>query len=304
MLVSPLVRAVRTAELAGLGPFELDADLMEWDYGAYEGLTTVQIREMAPGWSVFTQPCPGGETHEDVAARCDRVLARLDGESADHAVLVAHGHLLRALTARWLRPRGRRRRDAPARHGGDVRARVRERCALGAPLERGQPDRGATAVSPGVIRPIRADDVDELYAMLCELAEYERSLHEVRSTADDFRVALFGPSPTSSATSSSTTGPGRLRRLVRQLLDVGRPARHLPRGPVRPPAPARPGSARRCSRPSPRSASSAADARLEWWVLDWNEPSIGFYRSIGAQSMDEWTVNRLTDEPLRRMGGG
>ena len=45
-------------------------------------------------------------------------------------------------------------------------------------------------------------------------------------------------------------------------------------------------------------------ARLEWWVLDWNEPAISFYRSIGALSMDEWTVNRLTDEPLRRMGGG
>ena len=123
VLVSPLVRAVRTAELAGLGPFELDADLVEWDYGAYEGLTTAQIRELAPGWSVFTQPCPGGETHEDVAARCDRVLARLAGAGAELAVLVAHGHLLRALAARWL--------DRPVADGAMLRLGTAATCVLG-----------------------------------------------------------------------------------------------------------------------------------------------------------------------------
>jgi probable phosphoglycerate mutase len=102
VLVSPLMRAVRTAELAGLGPFELDADLMEWDYGVYEGLTTAQIRAVAPEWSVFTQPCPGGETQQDVEARCDRIVARLTRGTAELAVLVAHGHLLRALAVRWL----------------------------------------------------------------------------------------------------------------------------------------------------------------------------------------------------------
>ncbi len=102
VLVSPLVRAVRTAELAGLAPFELDADLVEWDYGSYEGLTTAQIREQAPGWSVFTQPCPGGETHDQVAARCDRVLERVTGGGTELVVLVAHGHLLRSLAARWV----------------------------------------------------------------------------------------------------------------------------------------------------------------------------------------------------------
>jgi len=100
--VSPLVRAVRTAELAGLAPFELDADLAEWDYGDYEGLTTAQIRERVAGWSVFTDPCPGGETAQQVAERCDRALARVQERAAGLSVLVAHGHLLRSLAARWL----------------------------------------------------------------------------------------------------------------------------------------------------------------------------------------------------------
>ncbi len=123
VLVSPLVRAVRSAELARLGPFELDADLMEWDYGVYEGLTTAQIREAAPGWSVFTQPCPGGETQDDVAVRCDRVLARLESADAELAVLVAHGHLLRALAARWL---GR-----PVVDGSMLRLGTAALCVLG-----------------------------------------------------------------------------------------------------------------------------------------------------------------------------
>jgi len=102
VLVSPLSRAVHTAELAGLAPFELDPDLMEWDYGAYEGLTTAEIRERVPGWSVFTHPCPDGETRAEVSARCDRVLTRVADGGTDLAVLVAHGHLLRSLAARWL----------------------------------------------------------------------------------------------------------------------------------------------------------------------------------------------------------
>ena len=103
VLVSPLVRAVRTAELARLAPFELDSDLAEWDYGAYEGLTTEQIREHVPGWSVFTHPCPGGETQQEVASRCDRVLERLVGTGPGELhVVVSHGHLLRSLAARWL----------------------------------------------------------------------------------------------------------------------------------------------------------------------------------------------------------
>ena len=104
VLCSPLQRAWRTAELAGLVPYALDDDLVEWDYGAYEGLTTPQIRAEVPGWTVFTAPSPGGETAEDVAIRCDRVLARIEQRSDPTAtmVVVAHSHLLRSLTARWL----------------------------------------------------------------------------------------------------------------------------------------------------------------------------------------------------------
>ena len=103
VLVSPLVRARRTAELAGLEPFELDDDLVEWDYGTYEGMTTAQIRSKAPGWTVFTQPCPGGESAEQVSARCDRVLGRLSAlDPSTTVILVAHSHLLRSLAARWL----------------------------------------------------------------------------------------------------------------------------------------------------------------------------------------------------------
>jgi broad specificity phosphatase PhoE len=102
VLTSPLRRARQTCELAGLGArAEVDADLTEWDYGEYEGLTTPQIRERQPDWSLWRDGCPGGERAEQVAARVDRVLARL--RAADGATIVfAHGHLLRVLAARWL----------------------------------------------------------------------------------------------------------------------------------------------------------------------------------------------------------
>jgi probable phosphoglycerate mutase len=102
VLVSPLRRARETVELAGLGGrAEVDPDLGEWDYGDYEGLTTAQIREKAPGWLIFRDGCPGGETPEQVAARTDRVIARARKAGGDVA-LFAHGHLLRVLAARWL----------------------------------------------------------------------------------------------------------------------------------------------------------------------------------------------------------
>lgn len=109
VMSSPLVRARRTAELAGLDP-AIDADLCEWDYGGYEGRTTVQIREDLgdPSWTVFDHGVvPGdtpGETVEEVAARASRVLARVTPAlSTGDVALVAHGHLLRILTATWLR---------------------------------------------------------------------------------------------------------------------------------------------------------------------------------------------------------
>jgi probable phosphoglycerate mutase len=98
---SPLERAKRTAELAGLHVDEIDADLHEWRYGEYEGVSTPQIRETVPDWTVWTHPSPGGESGAEVAARCDRVIARCR-ERGGRTLLVAHGHLLRVLAARWV----------------------------------------------------------------------------------------------------------------------------------------------------------------------------------------------------------
>ncbi|WP_148572685.1 histidine phosphatase family protein [Nocardioides caldifontis] len=100
VLSSPRRRALRTAELAGFDPL-VDQDLAEWEYGDYEGVTTAEIRETVPGWTVWTHPVPGGETAEQVGTRLDRVVTR--AREADGDVLVfGHGHALRALTARWL----------------------------------------------------------------------------------------------------------------------------------------------------------------------------------------------------------
>lgn len=102
VLVSPLQRARATCRLIGLDPrAEVDADLLEWDYGEYEGLTTQEIRATRPGWTVFRDGCPGGETIDEVAGRVDRVIARVDAVEGPVA-LVAHGHVLRILSARWL----------------------------------------------------------------------------------------------------------------------------------------------------------------------------------------------------------
>jgi broad specificity phosphatase PhoE len=102
VLSSPLSRARETAELAGLGEgLQLRDELLEWDYGEYEGLTTPEIREQRPGWSLWRDGAPGGESPADVAARCDRVVAELLAVDGDVAI-VAHGHVLRVLAARWL----------------------------------------------------------------------------------------------------------------------------------------------------------------------------------------------------------
>ncbi|MEV6359853.1 acid phosphatase [Nocardia asteroides] len=102
VFTSPRQRARQTAELAGLGHAHVDDDLAEWNYGDYEGLTTVQIRESVPGWTVWTAPVPGGETAEQVGARADRVLSRVEPLLTDRdVVLVGHGHFSRVLIARW-----------------------------------------------------------------------------------------------------------------------------------------------------------------------------------------------------------
>jgi broad specificity phosphatase PhoE len=110
VFTSPAQRAVRTAALAGLTHAKPDPDLWEWDYGGYEGRTTAEIRQERPGWFLWRDGViPGdaahpGETVEQVGARADAVLARVTpllGEG--DVVLVSHGHMLRVLTARWLR---------------------------------------------------------------------------------------------------------------------------------------------------------------------------------------------------------
>ena len=102
VLTSPLQRARETCALAGLGESaKIERDLMEWNYGEYEGLTSQQIHTTRPGWMVFTDGCPGGESPDQVGARVDRVIAKVRAVEG-HVALFAHGHVLRALAARWL----------------------------------------------------------------------------------------------------------------------------------------------------------------------------------------------------------
>jgi probable phosphoglycerate mutase len=101
VLTSPSLRARETCELAGLGALaRTDEDLLEWDYGEYEGLTSAQIQSLRPGWSLWRDGCPGGERASEVGARADRVIALLEGAGGALAVF-SHGHLLRVLGARW-----------------------------------------------------------------------------------------------------------------------------------------------------------------------------------------------------------
>jgi probable phosphoglycerate mutase len=97
-----LQRAARTCELAGYGAVAIvDRDLIEWDYGEYEGLTTPEIWQARPGWELFRDGCPGGETLAAAAARADRVIDRLRKRDAD-ALLFSSGHFLHVFAARWL----------------------------------------------------------------------------------------------------------------------------------------------------------------------------------------------------------
>ena len=102
VLTSPLQRAHETCKLAGYGGVaQIEPDLSEWDYGAYEGRTSAQIQESVPGWTIWTSPVPQGETIQQVAARASRVIERAV-KAGGHVALFAHGHLLRILTACWL----------------------------------------------------------------------------------------------------------------------------------------------------------------------------------------------------------
>jgi broad specificity phosphatase PhoE len=102
VLTSPLSRARETCRLVGYGDVaRVENDLLEWDYGVYEGRTTDEIRREAPGWTIWEGEVPGGETAADVGRRADRVI-RQATEAGGDVALFAHGHLLRVLAARWL----------------------------------------------------------------------------------------------------------------------------------------------------------------------------------------------------------
>jgi probable phosphoglycerate mutase len=102
VFTSPLQRAARTCELAGFGSMaEVDHDLIEWNYGEYEGLRTEEIRARRPDWQLFRDGCPGGETLEEIGARADRLIARVRALDAD-VLIFSSGHILRVIAARWL----------------------------------------------------------------------------------------------------------------------------------------------------------------------------------------------------------
>lgn len=102
VLTSPLQRAKSTCELAGFGiAAEVDPDLVEWNYGEYEGKTSAEIHKTRPDWQLFRDGCPGGETLAAIGARADRVIARVRAVSGN-VLLFSSGHILRVLTARWL----------------------------------------------------------------------------------------------------------------------------------------------------------------------------------------------------------
>jgi broad specificity phosphatase PhoE len=102
VFTSPLQRAVRTCELAGFGAMaEIDSDLVEWDYGQYEGRRTADILAQRPGWQLFRDGCPGGESPDEVGARADRVIARVRALKGN-VLIFSSGHFLRVLAARWL----------------------------------------------------------------------------------------------------------------------------------------------------------------------------------------------------------
>ena len=122
VLTSPRERARRTAELAGFPDATVDEDLVEWDYGDYEGITSEEIRETVPGWTVWTHESPGGETAEQVSERLDRVVHRLR-ENQGRALVFGHGHALRALTARWI--------EQPVSEGRFFRLDTATICTLG-----------------------------------------------------------------------------------------------------------------------------------------------------------------------------
>ena len=153
VMTSPLARAFETCRLAGVAEdAEISDDLMEWDYGAYEGRRTAEIREEVPGWSIWRDGAPKGETAAEVGARADKVIAQALTAAGD-TVLFAHGHYLRVLTARWLGLPAGGWQALRARPGNDRHPRLRARAAGDHSLERSLPSCAAVLYMGRAGRP-------------------------------------------------------------------------------------------------------------------------------------------------------
>jgi GNAT superfamily N-acetyltransferase len=152
------------------------------------------------------------------------------------------------------------------------------------------------------IEPARRGDVPLLLAMIRELAEYEKALDEVVATEEELADGLFGERPGAEALVARRGGEpvGFALYYTSFSTWLGRRGLYLEDLYVRPAARGR-GVGRALLAALARVAGERGCPRLEWWVLDWNESAIGFYRSLGARAMDEWTVYRLSGEPLRRL---
>lgn len=164
-----------------------------------------------------------------------------------------------------------------------------------------------------VIRRATSDDIPAIHEMIGELAEYERARHEVRTTPEQLRSALFGPEPAVYAhiaedqPGEAEDQPGEVAGFALWFLTFstwrGVHGIYLEDLYVRPRSRGG-GHGRGLLTELARICVERGYQRLEWAVLDWNEPAIGFYRSMGAEPMDEWTTFRLTDEPLRELSQG
>lgn len=152
------------------------------------------------------------------------------------------------------------------------------------------------------IRPARPDDAETIVRLIRELAEYERLGHEAKATPESIRHSLFGPRPFAEALIAEWDGqPVGLALYFHNFSTFrGQPGLYLEDLFVRPSHRGR-GIGKALLASLARLAVERGCGRLEWAVLDWNEPAIGFYKSIGARPMDEWTVFRVDEEPLRRL---
>jgi len=156
-----------------------------------------------------------------------------------------------------------------------------------------------------VIRPARPGDTGEIHRLIRELADYERSLAAVSATSDDLARALFGPAPAIFAHVAEHDGEvaGFALWFVNYSTWLGRHGIYLEDLYVTPAVRGH-GYGRALLAELARICVQRGYGRLDWWVLDWNSPAIGFYAAVGAEAMDDWTVHRLAGPALRALAGG